>query len=83
MKSFNNSSVVKFTQKVPFLQHTDGTSAHSRQLSGSERSQVGGLLANSSVSKVLNIQFNHSNNILGYQCGNFYSIKPANYLGKI
>ena len=51
-----------------------------------ERSQVAGLLANSSVSKVLNLSliFNYSNNILGYQCGNFrYSIKPANYLGKI
>ena len=39
----------------------------------------GGLLANSSVSKV----FNNSNNILGFQYGNLTGIKSADYLKKV
>ena len=84
VSSFNNSPVVKFYSEGSLsLQHTDGTSAHSRHLSGSERSKMAGLLANSSVSKVFNKQFNNSNNILGFQYGNLTGIKSADCLRKV
>ena len=84
VNSFNNGIIVKFYSEGSLsLQHTDGTGAHSRHLSGSERSKMAGLLVNNSVSKVCNKQFTNSNSILGFPHGNLTGIKSADCLRKV
>ena len=48
-----------YSEGILSLQHTDGQSAYSRHLSCCERSKMGELLVNNSVSKICNKQFNN------------------------
>ena len=81
---FNNRIVVKFYSEGSLsLQHTDGTSAYSRHLSCSERSKMGGLLVNNSVSKIFNKQFNDSDKTGGFCYGNLSYLKSAECLRKV
>ena len=63
-------------------QHTDGQNAYSRHLSCSERSKMGEILVNNSVSKIYNKQFNNSNNQSLY-FGNFTCLKSQDCLLKV
>ena len=58
----NDISVKIYSEGYLSLQHTDGQSAYSRHLSRSERSKMGELLVNNSVSQIYNKQFNNSSN---------------------
>ena len=56
----DNDILVKiYSEGFLSLQHTDGQNAYSRHLSCSERSKMGEILVNNSVSKIYNKQFNN------------------------
>ena len=79
----DNDIIVKFySEGYMSLQHRDGQSAYSRNLSCSERNKMGELLENNSVSKIYNKQFNNSSN-QGVCFGNFTSLKSQDCLRKL
>ena len=78
----DNDILVKiYSEGFLSLQHTDGQNAYSRHLSCSERSKMGEILVNNSVSKIFNKQFNNSNNQSIY-FGNFTCLKSQDCLRK-
>ena len=75
--------IVKFySEGYLSLQHTDGQSAYSRHLSCCERTKMGELLVNNSVSQIYNKQFNNSSN-QGICFGKFTSLKSQDCLRKV
>ena len=80
---YSNNVVVKFFSEGSIsAQHTDCKTTHGRNLSFSERSKIGELFINNSVSKIYNKQFT-SCKVQGFDFGNLTYLKSQDCLRRV